>query len=164
MCARRPIPDELQDRGRRISRGRRRLSRGRAEARLVFTWAWHSTPERESLVTVTVGQGRRRHHAHPASRTVLRREARDGHKRGWTGTLESSNATSIGNELKIGRDAHCVLSPTIQGQIWFLPADRADDTGRAHEQFRQGEKSQVMKDPLQMGKLDTQELKNAAAA
>src|SRR4029079_2503516 len=24
------------------------------DSRLVFTWAWHSTPERESLVTVTV--------------------------------------------------------------------------------------------------------------
>jgi uncharacterized protein YndB with AHSA1/START domain len=57
-------------------------------ARLVFSWAWQSTPERESLVTVTVaadGDG---------SVLTLQHEqffdqaAADGHKRGWTGTLE----------------------------------------------------------------------------
>ena len=40
--------------------------------RLVFSWAWHSTPERESLVTVTLKPRRRRHAAHPASRAILR--------------------------------------------------------------------------------------------
>ena len=57
-------------------------------SRLVFTWAWHSTPERELLVISDHGRGRRRHHAHAAPRAVLRRKARDGHQRGWTGTLE----------------------------------------------------------------------------
>jgi len=56
--------------------------------RLQFTWAWHSTPERESLVTVTIrpdGDG--------SMLTLLHEQffdqaAADGHKRGWTGTLE----------------------------------------------------------------------------
>lgn len=58
------------------------------DSRLVFTWAWHSTPERESLVTVTV--------AKDGDGTILTlhheqffdEAARDGHERGWTGTLE----------------------------------------------------------------------------
>jgi uncharacterized protein YndB with AHSA1/START domain len=56
--------------------------------RLVFSWAWHSTPERESLVTVSLrpdGDG-----------TVLTLQheqfvdeaARDGHERGWSGALD----------------------------------------------------------------------------
>jgi len=58
------------------------------DSRLVFTWAWHSTPERESLVTVTVakdGDGTMLtlHHEQ-----LFDEKARDGHKRGWTGTLE----------------------------------------------------------------------------
>jgi uncharacterized protein YndB with AHSA1/START domain len=57
-------------------------------SRLVFTWAWHSTPERESLVTVTRaedGDGTQltRHH-----QRFFAEKARDGHRRGWTGTLE----------------------------------------------------------------------------
>jgi uncharacterized protein YndB with AHSA1/START domain len=56
--------------------------------RLVFSWAWHSTPERESLVTVTLkpdGDG---------TLLTLRHEqlfdqaARDGHERGWIGALD----------------------------------------------------------------------------
>ena len=35
-------------------------------ARLVFSWAWHSTPERESQVTVVAAAGRRRHAADAA--------------------------------------------------------------------------------------------------
>jgi uncharacterized protein YndB with AHSA1/START domain len=58
------------------------------DSRLVFTWAWQSTPERQSLVTVTIvpdGEG---------SLLTLHQEqffdqkARDGHERGWTGTLD----------------------------------------------------------------------------
>ncbi len=57
-------------------------------SRLVFTWAWHSTPERESLVTVTVakdGDGTMLtlHHEQ-----FFDEKARDGHERGWTGTLD----------------------------------------------------------------------------
>jgi uncharacterized protein YndB with AHSA1/START domain len=58
------------------------------DTRLVFTWAWHSTPERESLVTVTIAADG------DASLLTLHHEqffdqkARDGHERGWTGTLD----------------------------------------------------------------------------
>ena len=57
-------------------------------SRLVFTWAWHTTPERESLVTITVapdGDGTlfTLHHEQ-----FLDQQARDGHERGWTGTIE----------------------------------------------------------------------------
>jgi uncharacterized protein YndB with AHSA1/START domain len=60
--------------------------------RLVFSWAWHSTPERESLVTVLLkpdGAGTLLtfHHEQFADAT-----ARDNHERGWTeflGKLES---------------------------------------------------------------------------
>jgi uncharacterized protein YndB with AHSA1/START domain len=56
--------------------------------RLQFSWAWHSTPERESLVTITLrpdGDG--------TMLTLLHEQffdqaAADGHKRGWTGTLD----------------------------------------------------------------------------
>jgi uncharacterized protein YndB with AHSA1/START domain len=58
------------------------------DTRLVFTWAWHSTPERESLVTVTIaadGDGSllTLHHEQ-----FFDEKARDGHERGWTGTLD----------------------------------------------------------------------------
>jgi uncharacterized protein YndB with AHSA1/START domain len=56
--------------------------------RLVFSWAWHSTPERESLVTVTLkpdsaGTLLTVHHEQ-----LFDQAARDGHARGWTGALE----------------------------------------------------------------------------
>lgn len=57
-------------------------------SRLVFTWAWHTTPERESLVTVTLakdGDGTMLtlHHEQ-----FFDENARDGHEHGWTGTLD----------------------------------------------------------------------------
>ena len=56
--------------------------------KLVFTWAWKTTPERESLVTVTFkrdGDG--------TVMTLLHEQffdekARDGHRQGWTGTMD----------------------------------------------------------------------------
>jgi uncharacterized protein YndB with AHSA1/START domain len=56
--------------------------------RLVFSWAWHSTPERESLVVLTIaedGDGTMLtlHHEQ-----FVDEKARDDHRRGWTGTLE----------------------------------------------------------------------------
>ena len=56
--------------------------------KLVFTWAWKSTPERESLVTVTIrpdGDG--------SILTLLHEHfydeaARDRHQYGWNGTLD----------------------------------------------------------------------------
>ncbi|WP_346283231.1 SRPBCC domain-containing protein [Bradyrhizobium sp. BRP22] len=52
--------------------------------RLVFSWAWHSTPERESLVTVSLRQDGAGtllslHYEQFADET-----ARDNHERGWT--------------------------------------------------------------------------------
>ena len=57
-------------------------------ARLVFNWAWYSTPERESLVTVTLkgdGEGTLLtvHHEQ-----LFDQAARDGHERGWIGALD----------------------------------------------------------------------------
>lgn len=56
--------------------------------RLVFSWAWHSTPERESQVTVGLqadGDGTllTLHHEQ-----LFDQAARDGHARGWTVGLE----------------------------------------------------------------------------
>jgi uncharacterized protein YndB with AHSA1/START domain len=56
--------------------------------RLVFSWAWHSTPERESLVTVTLapdGDGTRLtvHHAQ-----LFDGASREGHEQGWLGALD----------------------------------------------------------------------------
>ena|ERR1700726_2798199 len=56
--------------------------------RLVFSWAWHSTPERESLVTVSLkpdGDGTllTLHHEQ-----LFDQAARDGHERGWVGALD----------------------------------------------------------------------------
>ena len=52
--------------------------------RLVFSWAWHSTPERESLVTVTLkpdggGTLLTLHHEQ-----FFDQAARDSHEQGWT--------------------------------------------------------------------------------
>ena len=56
--------------------------------RLVFSWAWHSTPERESLVTLSLqpdGDGTllTLHHEQ-----LFDEAARDGHESGWIGTLD----------------------------------------------------------------------------
>lgn len=58
-------------------------------SRLQFTWAWHSTPERESLVTVMVTADSEK----GCILTLLHEQffdeaARTGHERGWTGTLD----------------------------------------------------------------------------
>jgi uncharacterized protein YndB with AHSA1/START domain len=57
--------------------------------RLVFTWAWHSTPERESVVTISIkAEGERTlltlHHAQFTDQA-----ARDSHERGWSGMLDN---------------------------------------------------------------------------
>lgn len=59
-----------------------------ANEKLVFTWAWHSTPERESLVTVALKPD--------ADGTLLTltheqffdEAARDRHRQGWSGALD----------------------------------------------------------------------------
>ena len=55
--------------------------------KLVFTWAWKSTPERESLVTLTFrpsGTGTEFKMLHEQFFDVA---ARDRHEHGWTGSL-----------------------------------------------------------------------------
>ena len=56
--------------------------------RLVFSWAWHSTPERESLVTVSLkpdGNGTllTLHHER-----FFDEAGRDSHQQGWSGMLD----------------------------------------------------------------------------
>jgi uncharacterized protein YndB with AHSA1/START domain len=56
--------------------------------RLVFSWAWHSTPERESQVTVTLrpdGDGTLLtvHHEQ-----LFDQASYEGHERGWIGALD----------------------------------------------------------------------------
>ena len=56
--------------------------------RLVFSWAWHSAPERESLVTVVLkpdGEGTLLTLTHEQ---FFDQAACDGHQRGWSGALD----------------------------------------------------------------------------
>jgi uncharacterized protein YndB with AHSA1/START domain len=56
--------------------------------KLVFTWAWKSTPERESLVTLTFkgdGDGTLFTLTHEQ---FFDEEARDRHQMGWTNAME----------------------------------------------------------------------------
>lgn len=56
--------------------------------KLVFTWAWRSTPERESLVTIALkadGDGTLMTFTHEQ---FFDEKARDDHNKGWTGTFE----------------------------------------------------------------------------
>ena len=59
-----------------------------ANEKLVFTWAWKSTPERESLVTVTFKQDGAGTIMTLLHEQFFDEEARDGHQRGWLGTME----------------------------------------------------------------------------
>jgi uncharacterized protein YndB with AHSA1/START domain len=56
--------------------------------KLVYTWAWESTPERESLVTVefkAAGNGTELVVTHEQFADT---EARDKHQQGWSGCIE----------------------------------------------------------------------------
>ena len=60
--------------------------------KLVFTWAWKSTPERESLVTVTLksdGDGTLMTLMHEQ---FFDEEARDRHQGGWQAAVEKMDA------------------------------------------------------------------------
>ena len=56
--------------------------------RLVFSWAWHSTPERQSQVTVILKPEGDMTFLTLTHEKFFDEAARDGHKRGWTGTLD----------------------------------------------------------------------------
>jgi len=60
--------------------------------RLVFSWAWHSTPERESQVTISLkaddgGTMLTLHHEQ-----FFDQAARDGHEKGWIALLDQLEA------------------------------------------------------------------------
>ena len=57
-------------------------------AKIVFTWVWQSTPERESLVTITLkadGGGTLMTFSHEQ---LFDDEAREDHLKGWIGSFE----------------------------------------------------------------------------
>lgn len=56
--------------------------------KLVFTWAWISTPERISQVTLTFEPTRAGTELTLLHEHFFDTAARDGHERGWTGTME----------------------------------------------------------------------------
>lgn len=56
--------------------------------RLVFSWAWHSTPERVSQVTVVLREEGDVTLLTLTHDKFFNEAARDGHNRGWTGTLD----------------------------------------------------------------------------
>ena len=58
------------------------------DQRLVFTWAWRSTPERESLVSVALRPDGAATLLTLTHEQFFDQAARDGHERGWTGTLD----------------------------------------------------------------------------
>jgi uncharacterized protein YndB with AHSA1/START domain len=63
-----------------------------ANRKLCFTWAWQSTPERVSLVTIELrptAQGCELDFRHDR---FFDAAARDSHERGWTATLEKLDA------------------------------------------------------------------------
>ena len=58
------------------------------DRKLVFTWAWKSTPERESLVTVDLkpdGDGTLLTLTHEQ---FFDEDARDRHRQGWEGAMD----------------------------------------------------------------------------
>ena len=56
--------------------------------KLVFTWAWRSTPERESLVTVLLGADGGGTLLTLIHEQFFDEAARDGHEHGWNGSMD----------------------------------------------------------------------------
>jgi uncharacterized protein YndB with AHSA1/START domain len=63
-----------------------------ANEKLVFTWAWKSTPERESLVTVTFKQDGDGTLMTLKHEQFFDEDARDRHNQGWTGAMDKLEA------------------------------------------------------------------------
>ncbi len=78
----------LPHRGRRAASRERRLREVVPNEKLVFTWAWRTMPERESLVTILIKPDGDGLAPDPDPRAILRRAARDRHQEGWTGCLD----------------------------------------------------------------------------
>jgi uncharacterized protein YndB with AHSA1/START domain len=62
--------------------------------KLVFTWAWKSTPERESIVTVTFKADNGGTSMTFVHEQFFDEDARDRHQYGWNGSFEK-----LGNYL-----------------------------------------------------------------
>jgi len=60
--------------------------------KLVFTWAWKSTPERESLVTLTFKPDDGGTLMTLTHEQFFDEEARDRHNQGWTGAMPKLEA------------------------------------------------------------------------
>jgi uncharacterized protein YndB with AHSA1/START domain len=58
------------------------------DEKLSFTWAWKSTPERESLVTLTFKDDDRGTIMTLLHEQFFDEAARDNHRTGWTGTMD----------------------------------------------------------------------------
>ena len=56
--------------------------------KLVFTWAWRSTPERESLVTILINPDDNGSLLTLIHEQFFDEPARDRHREGWTGCLD----------------------------------------------------------------------------
>lgn len=56
--------------------------------KLVFSWAWISTPERQSQVTVSLKPDRAGTMLTLHHEQFFDEAARDGHRRGWSGSLD----------------------------------------------------------------------------
>jgi uncharacterized protein YndB with AHSA1/START domain len=56
--------------------------------KLVFTWAWRSTPERESLVTILIAPDGGGSLLTLIHEQFFDEAARDRHELGWTGSLD----------------------------------------------------------------------------
>jgi uncharacterized protein YndB with AHSA1/START domain len=57
-------------------------------AKLVFTWSWRSTPERESLVTVALKPDASGTMITFTHAQLFNEEVRDNHREGWTGAFD----------------------------------------------------------------------------
>jgi uncharacterized protein YndB with AHSA1/START domain len=62
------------------------------ERRLSFTWAWQSTPERVSLVTIELEPAAGGCELRFRHDRFFDQQARDNHERGWTGTFAKLDA------------------------------------------------------------------------
>lgn len=58
------------------------------DAKLVFSWAWRSTPERESLVTVALRPDGEATELTLTHEQFFDEAARDRHREGWSGGLD----------------------------------------------------------------------------
>jgi uncharacterized protein YndB with AHSA1/START domain len=58
------------------------------DEKLVFTWAWHTTPERESLVTIDIVPDDDGTWLTLTHTQFFDDAARDGHRRGWSAALD----------------------------------------------------------------------------